>query len=292
LLHPTVPLSDLLSGTSPTVSGHSSLTLANYVEEILSSGFPGIRPLAGRVRRAQLEGYIARIVDRDFPELGRPVRNPGALRRWLAASAAATATTASFEAIRDAATSGQGEKPAKTTVIPYRDTLERLYVSDPLPAWLPSSSHISELGAAPKHHLVDPALAATLLGLGTDALLAGDQATVVAPPDGTFLGALFESLCALCVRVYGQASEATTSHFRTHRGEHEVDLIVERRDGRVVALDTKLTRDVCDDDVRHLLWLQARLGPDLLDMAVLTTGPEAYRRKDGVAVIPLALLGP
>jgi hypothetical protein len=206
-------------------------------------GFPGIRPLPGRVRSAQLRGYIDRVIDREFPELGHPIRNPAALRRWLGAYAAATATNASFEAIRDAATSGQGEKPAKTTALPYRDTLERLYVLDPLPAWLPSTNHISELTAAPKHHLADPALAATLLGLGPDALLRGDEGTTRIQRDGTFLDALFESLVTLSVRVYAQAAEATTSHSRTHRGDHEVDLIVERPDQRVVALETKLAPD-------------------------------------------------
>jgi predicted AAA+ superfamily ATPase len=86
--------------------------------------------------------------------------------------------------------------------------------------------------------------------------------------------------------------EATTGHFRTHRGEREVDLIVERPDGRVVALETKLASTVGDGDVRHLLWLRDRLGPDLLDAVVVTTGPEAYRRPDGIGVVPAVLLGP
>jgi len=96
--------------------------------------------------------------------------------------------------------------------------------------------------------------------------------------------------------VYAQRSEARVSHFRTHRGDHEVDLIVERRDGRCVALEVKLSPNVNDEDVRHLLWLQHRLGAGLVDAAIITTGAHAYRRPDGVAVIvaviPAALLGP
>jgi hypothetical protein len=49
---------------------------------------------------------------------------------------------------------------------------------------------------------------------------------------------------------------------------------------------------VDDADVRHLLWLRDRVGDDLLDAVVITTGDEAYRRPDGVAVVPAALLGP
>ena len=292
LVQPTVSLARLLRGDAGSVGGRSPIGLSDYVAEIVGSGFPGIRPLHGRARRAQLEGYVRRVIDRDFPELGHPVRNPVALRRWLAAYAAATSTAASFETIRDAASAGHRDKPAKTTTIPYRDVLERLFIVDPLPAWLPSTNHIAELGAAPKHHLADPALAATLLGLDVDALLAGGEGIVSVPRDGTFLGALFESLVTLSVRVYAQDSDATTSHFRTHRGDHEVDLIIERPDRRVVAVETKLAGTIDDRDVRHLHWLRDRLGENLLDAVVITTGPEAYRRPDGIAVVPAALLGP
>ena len=47
-----------------------------------------------------------------------------------------------------------------------------------------------------------------------------------------------------------------------------------------------------DDDVRHLAWLRQQIGHDLLDAVVITTGAEAYRRQDGIAVVPAALLGP
>ncbi len=78
----------------------------------------------------------------------------------------------------------------------------------------------------------------------------------------------------------------------TRNGDREVDLIVERDDGRVLAMEVKLSPVVRDDDVRHLSWLRERLGPALLDAVVLTTGREAYRRRDGIAVVPAALLGP
>jgi hypothetical protein len=144
----------------------------------------------------------------------------------------------------------------------------------------------------PKRQLVDPALAARLLGVDAQALL---EAQPIAPPiprDGTLLGALFESLVTLDVRVYAQTAEATVKHLRTHGGEREVDLIVERADGRIVAIEVKLARTVSDDDVRQLHWLARKSGGDLLDALVVTTGDEAYRRQDGIAVVPAALLGP
>jgi hypothetical protein len=108
-----------------------------------------------------------------------------------------------------------------------------------------------------------------------------------------FLGALFESLVTLDVRVYAQAAEARVGHLRTHRGAHEVDLIVARADQSVVAIEVKLASAVNDHDVRHLRWLREEIGDRLVDAVVITTGDYAYRRPDdGIAVIPAALLGP
>lgn len=289
---PTVSLAELVSGARSAVDGRTEVSLGDYVDEIVRSGFPGFRGLADRALRAQLDGYLARIVERDFPELGHSLRNPAALRRWMAAYAAASSTTASYEKIRDAATSGEGEKPSRRATGPYRDVLERLWIVDPVPAWLPSRNRIARLSAPPKHQLADPALAARLLGVDAAALLA---AAPVGPPiqrDGTLLGALFESLVTLSVRVYAQLAETAVGHFRTHGGDREVDLIVERGDGRVVAVEVKLARTINESDVRHLTWLRDQLGDDLLDAVVITTGEQAYRRADGIAVIPAALLGP
>lgn len=288
---PTVSLRQLLTGNRAAVSGRTQVTLEGYVEEILRSGFPGIRPLTGRLLRAQLDGYLAGIVDRDFEEAGQTVRRPQVLRRWMAAYAAATSTVASYEKIRDAATGDLAGKPAKTTAQVYRDVLERLFILDPVPAWLPTSNRFAQLASPPKHHLADPALAARLLRADAAALLAGRPPGPEPARKGTLLGALFESLVTQSVRAYAQAAEAQVSHLRTRRGDHEVDLIIER-DGGVLAIEVKFGQVPDDRDVRHLRWLDAQPGSHLLDSVVITTGPAAYRRPDGIAVIPATLIGP
>ncbi len=287
----SVSLAELMSGSAP-VEGTTSMGLRDYVTEILTGGFPAFRGLPGRALRAQLDGYLARVIDRDFPEQGLNVRHPDTLRAWMRAYAAATSTSASFEVIRDAATPGVGNKPAKTTTTPYRDILSRLWLLDPVPAWLPTTNRFTQLGAADKHHLADPALAGRLLNVTADQLLAGKSSGPAVPRDGTLLGALFESLVALNLRVYAQTAEAEVRHLRTHRGDREVDFIVAGSDGGVVGLEVKLSATIDDGDVGHLLWLRHRLGEDFRDAVVITTGQHAYRRRDGVAVIPAALLGP
>ena len=290
---PSVSLTDLL-GASPTpLEGATDWRLSDYVHAIVSGGFPGMQHLTPALRAAAMRAYVERIVDRDFPDAGRAVRNPAALRRWLTAFAKATGTTASFETIRDAAAAGHAEPPPRSTVIPYRDTLERIWISDPVSAWWPTRGYgIGRLTGGPKHFLADPALATTLLDLDEDALLEGADAGPPLPRSGSLLGGLFESLATLTLQVFAQAASATLAHVRTRAGGHEVDFVVTGRGGRSVALEAKLSAVVDDRDVRHLVWLKEQMGPDLRDAVVLTTGQYAYRRPDGIAVVPLALLGP
>lgn len=288
----SVSLRALLQGVTPELSGASGLGLVDYTDEILRSGLPGLQHLDGRPLRAQLDGYIERIASADLREAGFTIRRRATFTAWLRAYAAATATTTSYEKIRDAATSGVTSKPAKTTTLPYIELLTDLRVLDPLPAWQPGHNHLRRLVASPRHHLADPALAARLLGLDRESLLSGGHGAVSLPRDGAFLGALFESLASMSVRVFAQAAEAQVHHLRTRAGAHEVDLIVEADDGRVVAIEVKLAGAISEADVRHLHWLRAAIGPRLIDAIVVSTGPQAYRRPDGVGVVPLALLGP
>lgn len=191
----------------------------------------------------------------------------------------------------NAATPGILDKPSRATIDNYREHLSRIFVLDPVPAWVPMLNPLKRLTLSPKHHLVDPALAARMVGVGKAGLLQGSGDRVAAT-SGTWLGALFESLVVQSVRVYAAAASAQVGHLRTKETDHEIDLIVEGEDRRVVAIEVKMSQSVSDKDVRHLNWLHERIGDRLADRVLITTGEHAYRRRDGVAVVPFALLGP
>ena len=178
----------------------------------------------------------------------------------MRAYAAASSTTASYTAILNAATAGVTDKPARSTTENYRDLLSQIRV-------------------------VDPAIAARLLGLNAHGLLGG------IPGAGESLGQLFESLATLCVRADAISVDAAVGHLRTRNGDHEVDLVVEDPEARVVGIEVKLAREVEDRDVQHLCWLRDRIGERFAAGVVLTTGPYAYQRPDGIWVVPLALFG-
>ncbi|MGH3095376.1 MAG: ATP-binding protein [Streptosporangiales bacterium] len=280
---PTVSLHSLIGGEATNIEGATTFIAANYFAAIEASGFPGIHRQPARLRRGLLDAYLQRIIDRDLPDHGVSVRRPETLRRWLAAYAGASSTAASYSRILDATTAGDGAQPAKTTTISYRDHLSQLWLLDPVPGWSPSRIPFTRLQQAPKHQLADPALAARLLHLSARTLATASGAAMAGP--------LFESLATLTVRVAAQAAEARIGHLRTRNGDHEVDLVVEGRDGQVLAIEVKLAASVSDADVRHLRWLHDQMPNDVVDLLVITTGTNAYRRPDGIAVVPLALLG-
>ncbi len=116
-----VSFGGLLDAQRPPIDGMSSLTLADYTDEIVAGGWPGMRHLTGRPLTAQLDGYLDRIVEHDLPEAGYALRRPAAVRSWMRAYAAATATTASWETIRDAATTGVANKPARSTTTAFTE---------------------------------------------------------------------------------------------------------------------------------------------------------------------------
>jgi len=291
---PTVSLRSLLSGEAGAIDGRTSIGLEDYVTEMLASGFPGIRSSTASTHASQLDSYLSCALSHEVPALGAVFRRPLALQAWLRAYAAASSTTASFESIADAVS--KDVRPTRATIGDFREALGQLWLLDEVPAWVPSGRELNRLGQSPKHQIADPALAARLLRANRDTLLgatgqADRSAAYQRLRKGPLLGSLFESLVTLSVRVYAQPLGGQVSHLRTHSGDHEVDLIVEADDGRVLAIEVKLAASIDDQDVRHLNGLQAKIGGDLVDRVIVTTGSYAYRRTDGVAVVPLALLG-
>jgi len=140
---PSVSLSDLLSGQLPPIDGETQADLHLCAAEIVAPGFPGNRDLPPRIRHAQLDSYIERVVDRDLAELGSRIRNPSALKRWMSAYGAATATTTTYAKIAAAANPGIRESGINPPARRWRPTGTH---------WRDCSSSIRSLaGSRPTH---------------------------------------------------------------------------------------------------------------------------------------------
>lgn len=278
----TVSFGEILRNPDCRPEGHSKLTLNDYFEQIERSGLPGIFEQPSFYRDRLLADYLLRIIDRDLPELGAEIRLPEVLRRWLIAFAASVSTPTSYSKMLRLTTAGDGFQPDKATTARYRELLTRLWLLDPVPAWSPVRGAFTRLQSAPVHQLADPALALKLLDLNAQKLGLAQGAYMAGP--------LFESLATLSVRVAADVHQARVFHLRTARGEREIDLIVEGDSG-LVGIEIKLNPNVTDETVKHLIWLRQSRPDEVVNLIVLTTGSQAYRRPDGVLVVPLALLG-
>lgn len=280
-----VRLNDIFDGTQPE---HSSTEVdfdIDYGVEICRSGFPSIMELPERLRASRLETYLNRVATHEFRDQGLNVRNPQAVLRWLGAYAASTSQTDSYSEILNRATPGESDNPSRKTADNYRNLLEQLMILEPLSAWMPFNASVPALAQRPKHHLCDPALAATLLGATSQSLTRGDgkQAHLFAQ--------LLESLAVLTARVAAESIGAKVYHLRTRKGEHEVDMVVENYTKQIIGIEVKVSPVVRDDDVRHLLWLQEIMGEKFAGGIVVHAGRALYQRPDGIWVVPLACLG-
>jgi predicted AAA+ superfamily ATPase len=284
-------LDDLLRGDENILPQQTDVAQYAYVQEILASGFPGIRQIARAFQRDALDGYIDNIIEKEFDELGVGVRRPEALRAWMKAYAAAEGSTASYESIMGAATPGQDKKPSKPTTLVYRDILAALWITDPVLPWLPEGNLFTNMGKASKHYLVDPALSARLLDLTEQRLLSGDKVRVLGHQAKTIIGRLFESLVAQSLKVYTSALGLELRHLRTVRGDHEIDFIIESGE-HILAIEVKFAPAVSNDDVKQLNWLEKNAPERHITKVVLYTGSHLVRReRDGVILCPAACLG-
>jgi uncharacterized protein len=278
-----VSLGELLDG-SVSSSADPGLTVAGIAGEIALGGWPGLRGRSVRDRLFAVRDYLDEIARVDVERVDTTRRDPARVARLLASLARNVATHAAATTLaRDA---GGADSPLKDdTAREYLAALERLMVIEDQPAWAPHLRSRHRLRTAPKRHFVDPSLAVAALRATPDRLLA----------DLNLLGFLFESLVVRDLRIYAQAADAQVSQYRDSGGL-EVDAIVEAGDGRWMAFEVKLGQGQVDTVAASLKRFAERIdtascgSPALLGVIVATG--YAYRREDGVAVIPIGALGP
>ena len=182
-------------------------------------------------------------------------------------------------------TAGGADRPLRAdTVRTYLDALRRLMVYEEQPAWSPRLRSRSVLRGAPKRHFVDPSLAVAALGADPDRLLAELE----------YMGLLFESLVHRDLTIYANAGDAQVFHYRDNTVE--VDAVVQNRRGDWCAFEVKLGIGQADA-AAALLKLRDRVDTKIVGEpkalgVIVGTGAYAYRRPDGILVVPLAALGP
>ena len=279
-----VSLADLLQGQfRPSAAVEHGLP--DVAKQLCRGGWPGDIGLPLPACLTARVDYLDEITRADISRVDGARRDAGNVSRVLRSLARNVSTPVSVRAIA-ADAGGNGTPLDATTVRAYLNALQRLMVYEEQPAWSPRLRSRSMLRSSPKRHFVDPSLAVAALGADPDRLL-GDPES---------LGLLFESLVHRDLSIYSRANDASVFHYRDNTGL-EVDAIVQNRRGDWCAFEVKLGAVQVDAAAASLLKFRDRvdvrtIGEPKTLAVIVATGTYAYNRPDGIAVIPLAALGP
>jgi predicted AAA+ superfamily ATPase len=245
-----------------------------YARRATSGGMPvALRRPPGRSRSRWFSNYVNLVIDKDVLDISR-VRQREMLPRLLGQLAARSGQVLNMAAI--SGTIGL----EKSTTENYVKLLEAVFLVHRLPAW--GTTLGSRITRHPKVHLIDSGVMAWLLSLTPQKITQGTPAAL------TEYGHLLETFAV--GEILKQASwfdaPVNAGHFRTEAGD-EVDLVLERDDGQVIAIEVKAGSRISGEDFRGLRQLKERLGLRLEEAIILYTSEHAYTHDDWITILPL-----
>lgn len=257
------------------------LAVGDLAERIVTGGWPGNLGLTPAQAMRANAGYLDDTCRVDVSRVDGTRRDPAGVRALLGSLARNVACPVTVESL--AADARGADRAMKTeTVRAYLAALERLMITDDVPAWKPGLRSRTRLRGAAIRHLADPSLAAAALNADPDALLS----------DLNLMGLLFESLVVRDLRVNADAVGGRLFHYRDAVGL-EADAVIELPGGGWAAFEVKLGSSpaVVDGAAANLLRLRDRVaGRPPVALAVITATGWALTRPDGVLQIPVGAL--
>jgi hypothetical protein len=264
------------------VEATSGLSVEQIAFALCRGGWPASVKAKGKAALKMAMDYAEAVINFDISRVDNVEKNPDRVRLLLRSLARNIATTASYQTIMSDMEATDITISDKT-VSSYINALRRIFVVEDLPAWSPSLRSKTAIRTSAKRHFVDPSIATAVLRTNPEGVLTDFQ----------YFGFLFEALCTRDIRVYAQLNDGDVFHYRDKSGL-EADIIVRLRDGRWAAIEVKLGKKQIDRAAENLLALKARINEDKMGKAsflmVLSGGQYAYRRNDGVLVVPIGCL--
>jgi predicted AAA+ superfamily ATPase len=262
--------------------GRSNITINNYAELVIRGGFPDTinRPI--NIVKRQLRGYIDIIANQEIKTVYGSVKNPDIVKKSLKSLARHIGTQASQSTIiKDL--SNEEIDIHRTTLANYINAFRDLYIVEDLPAWTPKLRSKANVRTLDTRHFIDPAIAASILNANVNDLLV----------DFNTFGLLFESLVIRDLRIYSEYLGGHVSHYRDSYG-YEVDAIIHLDNGDWGLIEVKLGSKDIDKAASNLLKIKNTIdiNKDPSFLMIITGGELAYKRKDGVYVVPIGCLKP
>lgn len=278
-----VSLKSLFDGKI-NIEGFSDLSIEKIAFAITRGGWPASIGEEQSIALRHAIDYVEAIINADISRVDGIEKNPVRVRALLRSYARNVATMATIRTIRDDIALGESDTTVSDkTISQYLTALDRIFVTENLPAWNPVLRSKTAIRTSAKRHFVDPSIATAVMRLTPFRLL----------EDFQYFGFLFESLCTRDLRVYTEAIDGQLFHYRD-ASDLESDTVICLNDGRWAPVEVKLGSKEIEKAAENLLELAAKVNTTKMKkpsfLMILTATEFAYRRNDGVLVVPIGCL--
>lgn len=279
-----VSLLELFDGKTD-IAGMSGAGLERIAFLTCRGGWPLAVDMDDDTALDQAFDYISAVEQRDIQAADGVDRNPARVHRLLRSYSRHQGGQASIASIKEDLKVNEGESFDEDTVGSYIKALKRIFVIEDVEAWNPNLRSKTAIRSSDTRYFTDPSIATAALGIGPSDLIA----------DLNTFGLIFETLCIRDLRVYAEAINGNVYHYRDKNGL-ECDAVVHLRNGKYGLIEIKLGGDnLINQGASTLLELAGKIDLDRMKapsflMVLTATGDFAYRREDGVFVVPIACL--
>lgn len=267
------------------ISGTASSDIERIAFFVCRGGWPQAIDMERELALDQAIDYYDGVVHSDINRADNVNKNPERVKRLMRSFARMQGAQAPNSAIGEDIRVNDDGSINEETVGRYIDALKKIFVVEDMPAWNPNLRSKTAIRTSDTRYYTDPSIAAAALGLGPDDLLA----------DLNTFGLLYETLAVRDLRVYAESLGGQVYHYRDKDGL-ECDAVVHLRNGAYGLIEIKLGGDkLIEEGVRTLQALAGKIdtgkmkAPSFL-MVLTGVGDYAYRRHDGVYIVPIATL--
>ena len=280
----TISLKELF--TAPEmIYAKSTLTREDIAYLICRGGWPEALEMDKEIALDKAFDYVDAIAERDMSRVDKTNRSPERVRRLMRSYARNQASQATFETMAEDMRANEPKALDTDTIASYITALRKLFVVEESEAWNPNLRSKTAIRTSNTRYFTDPSIASASLGLGPNDLL----------NDFNTFGLLFETLAVRDLRTYADALMGKVAHYRDVTNL-ECDAVVHLRDGNYGLIEIKIGGDnLIDEGANSLKKLRDKIDttkmkkPSFL-MVLIGIGELAYRRNDGVYVVPLGCL--
>ena len=280
----SVSLKDLFEGKN-NITGTNNLSLEDVAYLCCRGGWPRATFMDKEIALEQAFDYLDSVINSDVSKVDDVSRNPERTKNIMKSYARNLGSQASNETIKSDVLKNDSFSLDTDTVLSYINALRKIFVVEDTMAWKPNLRSKTAIRTTETRYFVDPSIAVAALGIGPNDLI----------NDLNTFGLIFENLCVRDLRVYAESLKGTVYHYRD-ASDLECDTVIHLRDGSYGLIEIKIGGDMLiEEGVNNLIKLQNKIDitkmkkPSFL-MVLTAIGKYAYKREDGVYVVPIGCL--